>query len=194
MNWELWIKLANVAVALAALGSAIVAIITIRQLRRRSGAETYFRIEEKFYHTDLMRGLRRAAANELLSSDNTRFDAFDDLGDFFDFIGILVRRGALDVEMAHSSYYRRATAFWHIGETRHAVHKAKEGKAGRWDEFEYLVMTLEKLQEKGDKAANRPSRNGMLTEDQMKILLEQERKLPSIERWAALPEGRSTSP
>jgi hypothetical protein len=129
-----------------------------------------------------------------LSSDNTCFDAFDDLGDFFDFIGILVRRGALDVEMAHSSYYRRATAFWHMGEKRQAVHKAKEGKTSRWDEFEYLVGTLEKLQEKSDKAANRPTQSGMLNEEQIKILLEQERKLPSIERWTTLPERRHARP
>jgi hypothetical protein len=67
MDLDFWVKLANVATALAALGSAIAAIVTIMQLRRRSGAETYFRLEDKFYHTDLMRGLRRAAANESIT-------------------------------------------------------------------------------------------------------------------------------
>src|SRR5215471_12548728 len=140
-NW------AVVITAFAALGSAIIGIIvatiTYRQVRRTTGAATYFQLEERFYHTDLMRGLRRRAAIELLSPANAVFNAYDDLGDFFDFIGTLVRRRALDKEMARSSYYRRAAAFWHKGDERGAVKMAKKGKPTRWDDFLYLVETLE---------------------------------------------------
>jgi hypothetical protein len=196
MDLQIWAKwFAEIAVGVASTGSLIVAIFTIRGERKKSGAETYCKLEEKFYHTDLMRGLRRAAATELLTDNVEYFPAFDDLGDFFYFIGILVRLGALDIEMAHSSYYRRATAFWHIGEKRKAVHEARAGEPSRWDEFAYLVRTLENLQEKMDKATNRPNQNGRLTDEQIITLLEHERNLPSIERWAALPSvSKSAAP
>jgi hypothetical protein len=204
----------TVVSAVAALVSIIFAAITIRNTRKKwdaetkkwdveayfkleeKYAETYFKLEEKFYHTDQMRGLRRAAADELLvwvhSAHVNRgrpslnnFVAFDELGDFFDFIGILVRRGALDKEMAHSSYYRRATTFWHIGKKAGYVQEIRK-EVVRWNEFEYLVDVLEKHQEC---ATNNAAQGGRLCEDDMIKLLEKERTLLSIERWAALPSG-----
>jgi len=173
-NW------AAVVTAFAALGSAIIGIIvatiTYRQVRRTTGAGTYFQLEERFYHTDLMRGLRRRAAIELLSPANAVFNAYDDLGDFFDFIGTLVKSGVLDEKMAGSSYYRRATAFWHMGLKRGAIAKARKGKPTRWDDFEYLVNTVERLVARKDKGSK-----GKLTDDQINILLEQERNLPTMD-------------
>jgi hypothetical protein len=171
-------KLAAVFTPIAVF-SLIVAVLTLRHTFKKSSAETYFRLEEKFYHTDLMRGLRRAAADELIAGSGP-YDAFDDLGDFFDFVGIMLRQGAIDVEMAHSSFYRRATAFWRMGKKREALPR---GHRNRWDEFEYLVVTLERQQAKKDKKANRASEGGKLADPEIEKLLKQEQNLPSLDRW-----------
>jgi hypothetical protein len=171
------VKFAQLLTPTAAV-SATVALIALIQTRKKSSAETYFRIEEKFYHTDLMRNLRKEAADDLLNGSD-KSDAFDELGDFFDFVGIMLKQGALEVEMAHSSFYRRATAFWHMGKD-----KGARGHRNRWDEFEYLVNTLERHQAIKDAAAGRNT-EGKLDDGENDTLLKQERKLPSLKRWRA---------
>jgi hypothetical protein len=163
---------------IVALFSAALALYGHNQTRKKSSADTYFRLEEKFYHTDLMRGLRRAAANELVPEGN-KYRAFFELGDFFDFVGIMLRQGAIDIEMAHSSFYRRATAFWRKGEECGAIAQAiEESHPKRWDEFKYLVEELERRQAEKDGAGD-----GRLSPELMNNALSQEKHLPSLERW-----------
>jgi hypothetical protein len=162
---------AGIITALAAIITALAAYRQITEAHRSAGANLYYQLENQFYHSNLMRDLRKRAAIELCSTDET-FDAFDDLGDFFDFIGTVVKAKALSEPMAWSSYYRRATAFWHRGLERGAIAKARKGEPNRWDDFEYLVRRLEGMQ-----ARKKRGSTGKLTEEQINILFEQERRL-----------------
>jgi hypothetical protein len=134
----------GIITALAAIITALAAYRQIVEAHRSAGANLYYQLENQFYHSDLMRDLRKRAAGELCSTGET-FDAFDDLGDFFDFIGTVVKAKALSEPMASSSYYRRATAFWHKGWERGAIARARKGEPNRWDDFEWLVSRLESL-------------------------------------------------
>jgi len=63
-----------------------------------------------------------------------------------------------------------------MGLKRGAIAKARKGKPTRWDDFEYLVNTVERLVARKDKGSK-----GKLTDDQINILLEQERNLPTMD-------------
>jgi hypothetical protein len=187
--------IANVGSAIGGLGAllaAIAAIVLVGTTRRQVtevhqtlGAQTYCQLEDKFYHSDLMRRLRSGAAAELLSPENKTFDAYDDLGDFFDFIGTLLRLGVLDEDMTWNSYYRRATAFWDKGWEREVIQEmVRKGNPHRWDDFKYLVDVLEGFQKK-----KRRTGSGKLAPDAREALLAQERKLLPVAKMggALLP-------
>ena len=67
-----------------------------------------------------------------------------------------------------------------MGKKREALPR---GHRNRWDEFEYLVVTLERQQAKKDKKANRASEGGKLADPEIEKLLKQEQNLPSLDRW-----------
>jgi hypothetical protein len=159
--------------ALAALFTVKVTLSQVSELRRTMGAETFLRLEEKFYYTNLMRGWRRQAVLELSAGDS--FDAFDELGNFFDSVGLLLRQGILDDEMASSSYRRRACAFWDEAYAVGLIERVREIYPVRWDDFEYLVHRLEKFHERKYK------RPGKLTPKERAIILSQEKTLPTLE-------------
>ena len=165
------------ATSIAVLVAVVAVWFEARSSRRAMGAETYYQLEEKFFHTDLMRALRRRAATELASGDS--FDAFDDLADFFDFVGILVRRRVLDEEMAWSSFYRRAAAFWDEGLAKKVIERARKCQPLRWNEYEYLVRRLERVHARKGKLETGP-----LPTEERSVLLAQERRLPTIEQVA----------
>jgi hypothetical protein len=174
MELETWISIISAA---GAVGSAIAAIVTVRatnrqivELHRTMGAETYCQLEEKFYHTNLMRRLRKRAAEELLANGSQTFDAFDDLADFFDFVGTLRRRGVLDMDMTWNSYYARATAFWKKGVERNAISKVRDYRPGRWDDFEDLVGKMAQFEK-------REKKKDEMTPERINLLLEQEARL-----------------
>jgi hypothetical protein len=184
--------------AVAAALSALAALFTVKftfsqvsELRRTMGAETFLRLEEKFYYTNLMRGWRRQAVLELSSGDS--FDAFDELGNFFDSVGLLLRQGILDEEMAASSYRRRASAFWDEACEVGLINNVRKIYPVRWDDFEYLVRRLEKFHKK------KYNRSGKLTASERANILAQEKALPTLEAeqremWAAAAAMRAPQP
>jgi hypothetical protein len=166
-----------------AIGTAILALVALfaaygqsRSASRATGAQVYFKLEEKFYHTDLMRSLRRRAAEELLNKGNEGFDAFDELANFFDFVGTMVHQGVLNKEMAASSFFRRATAFWISAEKKGAIGTARTDNHFRWDEYEWLVKTLSNLYIERRKLPP----GSRLSEVEIERILKLESRLPTL--------------
>ena len=151
---------ATVAIALATVAAALVTVALvrathkqIREVRKSAGAEVYFQVREKFYNTDLMRSLRRRAASELKTREELSPDqrekhscpAFDELGNFFDFIGTLVLQNALNKEMVASSFRRRALAFWAKAWELGVIQRVTKIHKTRWDNFEELTRIIQKV-------------------------------------------------
>jgi hypothetical protein len=112
----------------------------------------------------------------LLNVENKQFDAFDDLGDFFDFIGTLLRRGVLDKYMVWSSYYRSATAYWGEGHERDIIEdKIRKSHSSRWNDYENLVRKV-----RGFERWKYRKLSGKLDPKERRELLEQELKLPPV--------------
>ena len=97
----------NAIIALAAVVAAVVAVYATWTESRRSyfalGIDLLFKLEVNF-DDDKMRTTRRAAAEALLR-DEDKGDV-DDVLDFFEMVGMLLRRGALDDFMVwHNFFY-----------------------------------------------------------------------------------------
>lgn len=179
-----------IATVLAAFAAIVALLMQGKWTQRALGADVYYKLEEKFFHTELMRGLRRKAARELLEYEEQgsekKYEAFDDLADFFDFVGVLVRRRILDREMAWSSFYRRAYAFWSKAEDLGIVEDAWNNAPQRWNEYKFMVEELAKLH-----AKFYGKDDGKLTKEQREWLLKQESKLPVILSETAARTGLS---
>jgi hypothetical protein len=163
-----WINTSNTIAFAAALAAAVAVFVAYRQvleLRRTLGAQTYSQVEEKFYYSNLMRNLRRRASAELLSGNT--FSAFDELADFFEYVGVLVRRGIIDEEMAANSYRSRAAAYWYKACERKLIENIRKDQPFRWSDFEYLVKIY--------------SAKPILAQDQIDRILSREQNLPILD-------------
>jgi hypothetical protein len=92
------------------------------------------------------RELRSRVSDALLKG--LRLSEADNLFDFFEQIGLFVRRGLLDREIAHSFFFHWTNLYWVAG--KHIVQEKREGCAGLWTDFEYLYKTLLQVEIKTD--------------------------------------------
>ena len=74
-----------------------------------------------------MRRARRAAANGLKAG---RSDDVDDVLDFFETVGLLVQRGALDAEMVWSSFEYWIRFYTHIADSY--IRKTRQEDGATW--------------------------------------------------------------
>ena len=64
----------------------------------------------------------------------------DDLFDIFESIGLFVRKGFLDAEIAHSFFFHWVNLYWVAG--RWAIEEKRKGAADLWTDFEFLYKRL----------------------------------------------------
>jgi hypothetical protein len=120
-NWmclEMTIDYSAIA-AMAALLTSLVAVAALwyesKRWRFSMGIDLYMKLEERF-NSDLMHKTRKAAARALLS-DHVRpgtpdQTALEDTLDFFEMIGFLVSRGALDDKMVWHGFFNFIHPYW----------------------------------------------------------------------------------
>ncbi len=109
----------------------------LEQSRVAVAADLVFRADEKFGR---MRKERQEAAECLLAfKNNSEDDRADEVMDFFDTVGLLIRRKILDEETAWSLFYWWAVGYWEAAQKCDYVEK-KRGEYGEatWEDFEVL--------------------------------------------------------
>jgi hypothetical protein len=105
--------------ALAALVTVAVAALALWYESKRSrfslGVELYMKLDERF-NSNEMRNIRKAAAKSLLSGRLGTGPAFrttvEDVLDFFEMIGFLLSRGALDERMVWHGFFNIIHPYW----------------------------------------------------------------------------------
>ena len=68
----------------------------------------------------------------------------DELFDTFEIVGLFVRRGMLDAEIAHSFFFHWVNLYWVAG--KHIMEKKRKGAADLWSDFDLLYKALLKIE------------------------------------------------
>jgi hypothetical protein len=130
-------------------------------------ADLSMKLDDRFNPEDF-RQIRSHAAQALLSGQKL-VDA-EDVFDFFETVGLLVRTGALTKELAYNFFYHWINLYWVAGQG-HIQEKRKAAKS-LWEDFEYLyniVQQLERIKDKDSedlKLAAQPQRlRNLLSEE-----------------------------
>lgn len=84
----------------AALIAAVALLVESRRSRFALGVELLLKMDERFSSPEMI-GLRRKAAVSLQAK---AYDDVEEILDFFEMIGLLVRKGALDEEMVWNTF------------------------------------------------------------------------------------------
>lgn len=128
--------------AVAALISALVAVAALwiqeRRSRRLLAIELLFKFDDRF-NSEAFQRMRTSAAKAL---QERREDpaAVDDVLDFFETMGLLARRGVLDMEMLWSTFFTWLDGYWHAA--REYFKDVTADDTTTWTELEYLHSAL----------------------------------------------------
>jgi hypothetical protein len=149
--------------ALAAIGSAIWAKNAVstaeaanRLAQRNNSVSLTIQLWDEFNNPSTMLPQRRQAATDLSrawqagATPLPESDAFNNVADFFDTVGLWVRRDVLDQEMAWSVFWSKVSGYWVLGECKlNYVTDAQNrcGDATLWADFETLFNALSKEEE-----------------------------------------------
>jgi len=194
MNWNALTGVATVATALAAMGSAWAAIFAVkkqnenfeqssRDFRLSLSAELALKLDDRF-NSDEFRRSRSIAARALLRQDGMN-DA-EDVLDFFESVGLFMKSGALNEEVAYSFFFHWINLYWNAAQG-HIQAKKRENNAA-WQDLEYAYKRVVALERKKDKA----SADLALLADRTKRYLEDEIALDSAaSRYTKTQDRRS---
>jgi len=114
-------------------------------------AEWLLKLDNEFDGRDLTTA-RMNATEFLLSAfggpsrkpEQKAQDAMEEIWDFFDILGVLLRRGVLDLELVHSAFFHWVNAYWFV--TKKYFDQAREGKPERWKDFVFVVDKLREFE------------------------------------------------
>ncbi len=136
-------------------------------LRFSIKVQSLLALDQKFSET--YKGTRHLAASELIN--NKPGTNLDDVLDFLDTIGLLVRRGALDEEMVWHTFFYWIFGYWHAAKAH--IEREREKNPLVWNYLPDLynrVLAFEKKKGKG-----RLADSGLVpTEDDVKEFLQDE--------------------
>jgi hypothetical protein len=170
---SLWISLnPTVVTAWAAIAAVLVAIWAINRDNARSRFATMIdlltRQDDLLNKDEHTLASRKKAAMEILEGKTSPH--LTDVLNHFEFIGLLVRRGAIDKEMAWSTFYSVAVGWWQVA-SDHIKENRKEDQTV-WCDYEYLVNTLMAIETNKTGKTN----SGLqMTEKQKKEFLDHEK-------------------
>jgi hypothetical protein len=166
-------ELIALATTLAALAAAAAVWVTWRGIAKQNAqakasrkdfklslaADLSMKLEDRF-STEGFQQTRSHAAQALLSSQKL-VDA-EDVFDFFETVGLLVRTGALTKDLAYNSFFHWINLYWVAGQG-HIQEKRKVAKS-LWENFEYLYGIVQQSERMKDadsedlKLAEQPQR------------------------------------
>jgi hypothetical protein len=108
-------------------------------------ADLSMKLDDRFNPEDLSR-VRSDAARALLSNQNL-VDA-EDVFDFFETVGLLVRTGALTDDLAYNFFFHWINLYWVAGQS-HIQEKRKVSRT-LWKDFEYVYKRVREIEIKKD--------------------------------------------
>ena len=135
--------------AIAALVAAVVAVFAIwlqnKSFKVSLTADLALRLESRFASEEY-KEIRARAARALRS--HIAEDKAEDAFDFFEIVGLLTRRKALDVEVVHSLFFHWINVYWTAGLPHISRSQAKSKSL--WKDFGNLYLKVLEIEKKED--------------------------------------------
>ncbi|MGD0548275.1 MAG: DUF4760 domain-containing protein [Terracidiphilus sp.] len=141
-------SIAASAAAVAALASLVALILTcfqLKQFRFAHGVDLIFDLDHQFKAPDLLNA-RRLSATALQDHEPT--EEIDEVLDFFETLGILVHRNAVDDELAWNYFSHWVFRYAALTKGHIETRRKDECDETYWQEFEFLVKRLTKYEKK----------------------------------------------
>jgi len=141
-----WVIIAQIiGVTVAPIG-VIVAVCglwwQIRRARLTMNVELTLKLATEFDRNDF-RKIRSLAATELKTGSSKEAE---DVFDFFETLGYLVRTGAIEIELAWHMFYEWAHGYWSAGHQQIECRRQERKDPKLWSDFEFLHKELMKVQ------------------------------------------------
>jgi hypothetical protein len=134
--------------AMAAFIAAVVGIYQAKRLSAGISVDTLFKLTDEY--TEREESCSEAATGLLAANgqwstlSESQSEALEDVLNFFDLVGHLVKKGALDLEMAYSYFFDDARLYWNAAKD----YIAKKRTEDTWEDFIYLQHQLASLAKK----------------------------------------------
>jgi cbb3-type cytochrome oxidase subunit 3 len=98
------------------------------------------------FDSEKNKNLRGRVSHAILNKINSSEQ--DDLFDIFEQIGLFVRKGLIDAEIAHSLFFHWVNLYWVAGQAR--VKMERNAATTLWSDFEYLYEKLLQIEMTSD--------------------------------------------
>ena len=136
---------ATIVIAVGTLASVYVAYRGIKSQTRSFANSVSADLALKLLHdfnSEVSRKRRSRVADALLKKID--LVEVDELFDMFESVGLFVRKGMLDTEIAHSFFFHWVNLYWVAG--KHIIEEKRKGAADLWSDFEFLYKALLKIE------------------------------------------------
>jgi len=164
-NWN-WVAITAVAALITAISSLVVAIISKRQLR--------FNRNDQFEEDDFI-AKRRTAANVLKNPTNENESEIEPVLDFFETLGFLTRRKALDEEFVWNTFFYWVYGYYRL--CKDIIARQRTKYPTRYQDLLWLKDILINFEKR---------KRGELDESEWDSFLEEESALKSIVCYISL--------
>ena len=136
------------AAAIAAVASLVALILTsfqLKQFRFAHGVDLIFELEDRFDAPEMMKA-RKRVAKALQNHISTQ--EMDTVLDFFETLGILVRRNAVDDELAWNYFSHWVLRYAALTKDHIEDRRKAESDETYWQDVEFLIERFTKIEKK----------------------------------------------
>lgn len=147
-------RIAALAAAVGVMVTAVGVIVAILSLKSQMASSRFAisvdlltKMDERFNGAEMLKKRREAATALLKKKD---YGMVDDVLDFFETVGLMMRRGALDEEMVWNTFFYWSDGYWRAAQPY--IQSERRGDPVVWTELEYLearCLAFEKRRTKG---------------------------------------------
>jgi len=149
MGCETLDLLKTVAPWVAIILSIIILGFQLKRSRFSQSVDLILKLEERFSDSKAMIDKRKQAAKALRSNPSSPSSDIEDVLDFFETLGLLVRRKALDEEMVWNTFYHWLHRYWLLCESY--IRTKQKTKLTLWGDYADLEKRLVDLEWKKTK-------------------------------------------
>lgn len=138
-----WNAISAGATAFATILAIIALAWQIKTTRFSMGVDILLKMNDKF-HSEIMVNYRKIAAQALMDKSEI-YVGIDTVLDFFEGIGFLLRKGAINKEMVYNEFSYWSVYYWEA--CKEYIEETWRLDRSYWPNYKYLVKEMSKMNE-----------------------------------------------